>query len=135
MQHCESSDPKTVDVFISHASEDKNTIARPLAEALNSRGLSVWYDEYTLKLGDSLREKIDQGVASCRFGVVILSPEFFSKAWPQRELDGLVAREAAQGGKLILPVWHRVSKAEIMRFSPRRAFQGTSGQHSFSMAS
>ena len=80
------------DVFISHASEDKEAIARPLYEALKARGLSVWFDEAELTLGDSLRRKIDDGLARCRYGIVILSPRFLEKEWPQRELDGLVAR-------------------------------------------
>lgn len=62
------------DVFICHASEDKEEIARPLAEALSLKKLHVWYDEFTLKLGDSLRGTIDYGLANFRYGVVILSP-------------------------------------------------------------
>lgn len=61
------------DVFISHASEDKAEIARPLAESLARAGLRVWLDEFELQLGDSLREKIDQGLSLSRFGVVVLS--------------------------------------------------------------
>ena len=81
------------DVFISHAWEDKETVARPLAHALSQAGLSVWYDELTLTLGDGLRRSIDRGLAESRYGVVILSPQFFAKSWPQRELDGLTTRE------------------------------------------
>ena len=64
------------DVFISHASEDKNAIARPLAEALKAHGLRVWYDEFSLTVGDSLRKKIDQGLSNSHFGIVILSVRF-----------------------------------------------------------
>ena len=105
------------DVFISHAWEDKDTAARPLADALSKSGLSVWYDEFTLTLGDSLRRSIDRGLAESRYGVVILSPHFFAKSWPQRELDGLTAREISTG-KVILPVWHNVTREDIERFSP-----------------
>ena len=52
---------------------------------------------------------------------VILSPKFFSKDWPQRELDGLVARENASGQKAILPVWHRMTKLQVANFSPMLA--------------
>ena len=75
------------DVFISHASEDKEAIATPLAEALQEEGLRVWYDDFSLRLGDSLRESIDRGLARSRFGVVILSGYFFGKHWPQQELQ------------------------------------------------
>jgi hypothetical protein len=108
------------DAFISHASEDKDVFARPLAEALRARDLSIWYDEFTLTVGDSLRRSIDRGLARSRFGVVILSPRFFAKEWPQKELDGLVAREV-NGKKVILPVWHDIDAKGICEFSPMLA--------------
>jgi hypothetical protein len=105
------------DIFICHASEDKEAIARPLADALNDQGFQVWYDEYTLKLGDSLRRVIDKGLINSTYGAVILSKSFFSKDWPQKELDGLVARERS-GNKVILPIWHDVTQEEVEQFSP-----------------
>jgi hypothetical protein len=108
---------RTYDVFISHAGEDKNAFVRPLTMALSAMGLRVWFDECTLKIGDRLRTKIDEGLASCQYGVVVLSPAFFAKEWPQAELEGLFSREM-QGGKVILPVWHKVTKAEVAKFSP-----------------
>ena len=109
--------PQRYDLFLSHASEDKVEIARPLYESLTARGVTVWFDEAVLDLGDSLRRKIDEGLRICRFGLVILSPHFFAKQWPQRELDGLVARETASGQKAILPVWHRVEKEDVLQYS------------------
>ena len=107
-------------MFISHASEDKDDVARPLAETLQVGGLSVWYDEFSLRMGDSLRRSIDRGVAGSRFGVVILSPNFFRKDWPQYELDGLVTR-AVSNEQEILPVWHDVTKQEVISYSPSLA--------------
>jgi hypothetical protein len=111
---------KQFDLFISHASEDKEEFVRPLAEALQALGVDVWYDEFQLKVGDSLRRSIDKGLANSRFGVVVLSSAFFEKNWPQYELDGMVAREM-NGVKVILPIWHRVTKDEVMRYSPTLA--------------
>lgn len=105
------------DVFISHASEDKEEVARPLAVRLKDAGFRVWLDEAELRLGDSLRQKIDAGLAHSKYGIVILSEVFFNKEWPQKELDALVARED-NGLKIILPVWHGVDKTIIARFSP-----------------
>lgn len=105
------------DVFISHASEDKDDFVRSLADGLRARGLSVWFDELTLRVGDSLRRSIDRGLARSRFGVVVVSPNFLDKEWPQKELDGLVAREI-DGAKVILPVWHNISSDEIRSYSP-----------------
>jgi hypothetical protein len=105
------------DVFISHASEDKVAVARPLANILSTKGMKVWLDESEIFVGDSLRAKIDQGLANSRFGIVILSPSFFSKHWPQAELDGLIAGET-DGDKRILPIWHNLSFEEVRKYSP-----------------
>lgn len=104
------------DVFISHAREDKEDFVRPLAKRLRDKGLKVWYDEYTLTVGDSLNQKINEGLAASRFGIIVISPNFLEKKWPKKELDGLVAREV--DGKLILPVWHNITADEIGHFSP-----------------
>ncbi len=109
------------DFFISHASEDKDSIARPLALALKDRGYDVWYDEFSLKLGDSLRESIDNGLATSRYGIVILSPDFIKKNWTREELDGLMAIQTATGEKRILPVWHHITSADLLEFSPMLA--------------
>ena len=108
------------DVFICHASEDKEDFVRSLAEGLEARGLRVWFDEFKLTVGDSLRRSIDLGLSKSRFGVVVISPNFLRKEWPQRELDGLVAREVA-GVKVILPVWHRITADEVRAYSPTLA--------------
>jgi len=94
---------KHYDIFICHASEDKNSIARPLAEALQRKGLSVWYDETAISIGDSIRAKIDEGLSHSHAGVIILSPDFFSKRkkWTKRELGAFFAQ-----GMLIIPVLH-----------------------------
>lgn len=105
------------DVFVSHASEDKPAVARPLTELLQRAGLKVWLDENELTLGDTLSRKIDEGLARSAFGVVILSKNFFQKGWPAQELSGLTARQVG-GRKVILPVWHGVDKAYVLSYSP-----------------
>jgi hypothetical protein len=104
------------DVFLSHASEDKPFV-RLLARELINSGLSVWYDELALDVGDSLRRSIDSGLRDSRYGIVVLSPHFFRKEWPQKELDGLTARDDGKS-KVLLPVWYNVSAEEVRRFSP-----------------
>jgi len=111
---------KEWDFFICHASEDKAEVVEPLAIELASRGSKVWYDRLTLKIGDSLSAKIDEGLASSRYGIVVLSPNFFKKSWPKRELGGLVQREI-QGKKVILPVWHKVDHSFVAHHSPTLA--------------
>ncbi|QYY35269.1 DUF1883 domain-containing protein [Ruficoccus sp. ZRK36] len=113
-------DAREFDVFISHASEDKDEVVRPLALALQAGGLKVWYDEFELKIGDSLRRKIDTGLAKSRFGIVVFSKVFLSKGWTNYELDGLVTR-SVNGEQEILPIWHNVTKKEIIEYSPSLA--------------
>ncbi len=111
---------ETYDVFISHASEDKNSVVRSLAAALSELGLKVWYDEFSLRIGDSLRQKIDKGLANSRVGLVVLSPAFVSKGWTNYELDGIVTR-AVSGEQILLPIWHGITKQEVIDFSPSLA--------------
>ena len=109
---------KKYDVFIAHASEDKNFVT-PFALSLKQRSLEVWYDDFILTVGDSLRQEIDRGLAQSSYGVVVLSHNFFGKHWPRKELDGLAARE--QQRKVILPVWHNINKEEVASYSPTLA--------------
>ncbi|MFD8632365.1 DUF1883 domain-containing protein [Streptomyces sp. NPDC059533] len=111
---------QTWDVFISHASEDKSTVARPLREALTERGVTVWLDEAQLRIGHSLRRKIDEGIRASRFGIVVLSKSFFAKGWTNHELDGLVTRNVA-GEQSLLPIWHDLNGEDVRRYSPSLA--------------
>lgn len=117
------------DVFICHASEDKDDFVRPLAEKLRQHHIDVWYDEFSLSIGDSLTQKIDEGLSRSRYGIVVLSPNFFNKPWAKRELSGLTSREMVEGKDLILPIWHRVGAQDVMKYSPPLADKkaGSSG--------
>jgi hypothetical protein len=108
---------KYYDAFICHASDDKETLVRPLAEALRRFGVSVWYDEFSLEIGDSISRQIDKGIAEARFGIVVISRAFIQRRWPAHELRGLVSRDVEEDLK-ILPIWHGVSKDEVAAFSP-----------------
>jgi hypothetical protein len=109
------------DVFICHASEDKDDLVRPLADLLRANHVEVWYDEFTLRVGDSIRRSIDRGLAQSRHGIVILSPDFLAKNWPQYELDGLIEREMVGGQNLILPVWHNIDHKTLLAAHPSLA--------------
>ncbi|MFQ2538603.1 toll/interleukin-1 receptor domain-containing protein [Aeromonas caviae] len=108
------------DAFISHASEDKDDFVRPLAGILKEYGFRIWYDEFKLEIGDSLRESIDKGLVTSRYGIVVLSPKFLDKNWTKYELNSLVAREI-EGKKVILPIWHNVTRQQVMQYSPMLA--------------
>lgn len=105
------------DVFISHASEDKADFVNPLVEKLQNAGIRVWYDAIEMQWGKSLREQIDNGIKRSKFAILVLSKNFFSKKWPQRELDGILAKEAISGSTP-LPIWHNITHEELYEYSP-----------------
>lgn len=107
---------KKYDLFISHASEDKDAIVRPLATILERLSVRVWYDEFSLQLGDSLTALIDKGLQESRYGLVVLSKAFLSKKWPEYEYRSLMTREI-DGERVILPLWYDVTKDDIKNFS------------------
>ncbi|WP_346984890.1 toll/interleukin-1 receptor domain-containing protein [Chryseobacterium sp. POE27] len=109
---------KKYDFFISHASEDKEIFVRPLAEELLKLGFKVWYDELTLKFGDSLFEEISNGIRKSNYGLVIISENFLKKEWTKKELNGLISKEIFTKEKTILPVWLNISSDSIYEFSP-----------------
>ena len=109
------------DVFISHAYEDKNGFVKPLADKLIEKGIEVWYDEYSLSIGDSLRRSIDKGLKESTYGIIVLSKNFFNKNWSQYELDGLMQLQSISKSKRILPIWHNITKEDIINYSPTLA--------------
>jgi hypothetical protein len=110
-------DGEAYDLFISHASEDKDALVRPLAGSLRDLGMSVWYDEFELRPGDSLRQSLDRGIATSKHGLVVLSPAFIGKPWTQWELNGIVGRLVNDGSRLI-PIWHNIERKLVSSFSP-----------------
>ena len=105
--------------FISHDSRVKEEVARPLAIALSKLMCPVWYDEFSLKVGESLRESIEKGIKECKKCVLILSPQFFAnRGWTKVEFNSIFTREILQQQQYILPVWHGVSKEEVFEYCP-----------------
>lgn len=105
------------DVFISHATEDKEDFVDELVHELQQFDIKVWYDKICIKWGESLRLKIDEGLRNSRFGIVVLSQAYINKGWTQYELEGLFNIEMTNG-KTILPIWHNITKSQVQQFSP-----------------
>ncbi|MCL4354154.1 toll/interleukin-1 receptor domain-containing protein [Patescibacteria group bacterium] len=120
VSHVKRKDPKNFDVFICYASEDKQFVIS-LAEASKKAGIEVWYDGFQLGWGDDLRSTIDEGLKNSLYGIVIFSKSFLEKKkWTEYELNGLFAREKP-GKKIILPIWHNVTREEVAAYSPSLA--------------
>lgn len=108
------------DFFISHASADKKDFVDGLVEQAKAADLDVWYDNNALAWGDSIRQKIDDGLRRSYFGVVVLSPSFFDRPWTEYELDAIIQRDLSGHGRL-LPIWHRLSRDDVERHAPALA--------------
>ena len=106
------------DVFISHAWEDKEEFVDEFVSELELLGIKAWYDKQRICWGDSMRAKIDEGLRKSRFGVVVISLNYIAehKYWTKAELDGLFQLESVNG-KTILPIWHKITKKEVMAYS------------------
>ena len=108
--------------FICHDSQDKEEIAQPLALALQRRMCTVWFDEFTLNVGDSLRAEIEKGLKECSKCIIIISRHFLSnEGWTKREYDSIFTREILDKESVILPVWSGVSAKDIYDYSPALA--------------
>ena len=107
------------DVFVSHAWEDKDSFVDEFVRELLELKLTVWYDSKEIKWGDSMRKRIDAGLRKSKFGVVVLSPNYIAdgKYWTKAELDGLFQLESING-KTMLPIWHNLTKKDVMNYSP-----------------
>jgi hypothetical protein len=108
--------------FISHDSRDKDSLVRALALEMSKLMCPVWYDEYSLKVGDSLRASIEKGLKETRKCVVVLSPNFLSNGgWGKAEFDSIFTREILEKDNVMLPVWHNVGVSEVYDYCPRLA--------------
>ncbi len=105
--------------FISHDSRDKLELAQPLALKLSSMLVPVWYDEFSLKVGDSLRESIERGLKECHRCILVLTPNFLGNSgWSKQEYDSIFTREVVEQKRLVLPIWHGVTPRDVYEFSP-----------------
>lgn len=105
--------------FISHDSRDKEAVARKVSKNLQKMLCPVWYDEYSLKVGDHLRESIEKGLKECKKCILILSPSFLSNnGWTKTEFDSIFTRQILEESKLVLPIWYDVTKNDVYEYSP-----------------
>jgi hypothetical protein len=91
-------------VFLCHASEDKS-LARRIAEELLKQGVDTFFDQWEIGPGDSIRQKIDAGLADCTHFVVLLTPQSLSKAWVNAEIDAGFVRKL-EGHCKFIPLRH-----------------------------
>lgn len=106
--------------FISHDSRDKDELVRDLAMQLSIRLRKVWYDEFSLKAGDSLRENIENGLKQCEKCIIVLSPNFIANSgWTKTEFDSIFTRELVKNESVFIPIWHNVTKDQVFEYCPK----------------
>ena len=108
---------KKYDAFLAHANEDKETIANKLFKALTKKGLMIWYDDFCIKPGDSIREKIDEGIKNSSHGLLLLSKNFFKKTWCVKELNGLFSKNISNIKNKVIPIWYRINRTDVEDYS------------------
>ena len=91
-------------VFLCHASEDKASIALPLYRELFQARVSCWYDDAEIKWGDSITEKVNNGLSQSEYVIAILTENFLKKNWTKRELMAVLNKESSTGRVIVLPL-------------------------------
>jgi hypothetical protein len=114
--------PESWDVFICHASDDKADVAEPLYKQLDSVGIRCWYDRGEILWGDSIVGKINEGLKSSRFVIVVISPALLRKTWATKEMNAALSQEIDSGATRVLPLMVG-SDEEIQQMSNDLAIQ------------
>lgn len=105
-------------VYLAHGTEDK-AVARPLAEGLMARGIDLWFDEWEIHPGDSLRKKMEQGLGRCTHFVVLLTSVSITKPWVNEEMDVGLLR-AVEGSARFIGLRHNLDVSQVPLFLQTR---------------
>lgn len=105
--------------FLSHDSRDKDLIAKPIVHGLTKLACPIWYDEYSLEIGDSLRESIEKGIKETNKCILILTPNFLKNpGWTKTEFNSVFTKDLLKNNRSILPIWYQVTKEQVYEYSP-----------------
>lgn len=109
---------KQYDVFISHASKDKNVYVDSLNAAVRKLGLNIFYDTDVLSWGDNWKQVILDGTKSSEFAIIVISNNFFDREWTERELGEFLSRQNENHQKIVLPLLYGISLNELKEHYP-----------------
>ena len=108
-------------MFVSHANANKEELVDKLTAALSKLDVSIWYDANILVWGDNWKLQIENGLKKCRFGIVVISPEFLGRKWPEKELNDLLQRQNETGEKVVLPLLYKLTVEDMKKQYPQLA--------------
>lgn len=103
------------DVFLYHANVDKDSFVEALKRSFDQLGISIFYDKDSIEWGDDWKQKIYDGLSNCKYGVIVVSENFFDRKWTEKELKELLSRQSETGGKLILPIAYNIDISAIYK--------------------
>ena len=106
------------DLFISYSHANKEELVEPLVEALQAAGIRVWFDKLAISIGDSITDKINEGLREARFGLIVISKAYFDSNWARRELNAFFKKQITLKKKFVLPLWYQISMEELFDHFP-----------------
>lgn len=106
------------DVFLSHANKDKADIVEALNASLERLGINIFYDRKALEWGDTWKDRIIDGIHKAEFAIIVISENFFDREWTEKELNGFLTRQNADGQKLVLPIVHNITNQDLRNKYP-----------------
>ncbi|HEM3526826.1 TPA: toll/interleukin-1 receptor domain-containing protein [Streptococcus suis] len=106
------------DVFLSHANKDKLEFVNDLNKSLEKLGVKIFYDSESIEWGDNWKQRILEGVEKATFAIIVISENFFDRAWTEKELNEFLTRQTSEGQKLILPIIHNISNDDLRERYP-----------------
>lgn len=111
-----AAEPDLRDVFLCHAWDDRQGVAKELRDLLVSRGVKVWFSENDVGLGVPLMRAVDKGLANSRVGIVLVTPALLrriqAEGIAEMELSALLARD------VLVPVVHDTTYEALRKVSP-----------------
>lgn len=109
------------DLFLSHASKDKEDYVNDLFSSLKELGINIFYDTEVIQWGDNWKNKILDGVAKSEFAIIVISKNFFDREWTEKELNELLSRQNESKQKMVLPILKDISIKELREKYPQVA--------------
>ena len=106
------------DVFLSHASKDKEDIVDELNSSLEKLKIRIFYDKKAIEWGDKWKNRILEGTQKAEFAIIVISENFFDREWTEKELYEFLNRQNRNGQKLILPILHKISREDLGKKYP-----------------
>lgn len=111
--------PDLRQIFLCHAWDDRQGTAKQLYDLLVARGVSVWFSENDIGLGEPFLRAIDKGLAKSRIGIVLVTPALLKRlpaaGVADKELSVLLARDQ------LVPVVHNTTYEALREVSPMLA--------------